>query len=49
MTIVELIDNMAEFLKPVVADYNAHKDSASSEIIRQKQQVMRSAHPQSMS
>lgn len=32
MTIVELIDNMAEFLKPVVADYNAHKDSASSEI-----------------
>lgn len=32
MTITELIDNMAEFLKPVVADYNAQKDSVQSDI-----------------
>lgn len=32
MTITELIDNMVEFLKPVVVNYNGLKDSQKSEI-----------------
>lgn len=32
MTITELIDNMVEFLKPVVVTYNGQKDSKKSDI-----------------